>query len=64
MFRKLKSETIKNEVHKRIYGGESQGNEITKFLIQTCVQAKKTPVEGFIMHTSGIQTEFKDLNSP
>ncbi len=37
MFRKLKSETIKTEVHKRIYGADSQGNEITKFLIQVCV---------------------------
>ena len=54
MFRKLKSDTIKNDVHKRIYGADSQGNEITKFLIQTCVQVKKAPIEGFIMHTGSI----------
>jgi len=53
MFRKLKSETIKTEVHKRIYGADSMGNEVTKFLIQVCVQAKKAPIEGFILHTSG-----------
>lgn len=64
MFRRLKTETIKNEVHKRIYGQESQGNEITKFLIQACVQAKKTPIEGFILHTNTIQTQFKESNSP
>ena len=33
MFRRLKADTIKTTVHKRIYGEAAQGNEITKFLI-------------------------------
>ena len=65
MFRRLKADVIKTTVHKRIYGEGAQGNEITKFLIQLCAQAKKGPIEGFIMHTAqSIQTEFKTLNSP
>lgn len=49
MFRKLKLETMKDVVHKRLYGEASQGNEITKFLIQACKTAKAGPIEGFIL---------------
>lgn len=65
LFRRLKTDTIKTLVHKRVYGNESQGNELTKFLIQSCVAAKKGPIEGFILHTAAsIETDFKTLNSP
>ena len=71
MFRRLPSETIKTEVHKRIYGLESPGNEITKVLIQAYNQVKKGaiicggPIEGFVHHYKDqLQTDFKSLNSP
>lgn len=47
MFRRLPSETIKTEVHKRIYGPESQGNELTKMLISAFREAKRGPIDGF-----------------
>jgi|LauGreDrversion4_2_1035121.scaffolds.fasta_scaffold06558_14 hypothetical protein len=47
MFRRLPSETIKSEVHKRIYGPDSQGNELTKMLIQAYRDIKKGPIDGF-----------------
>jgi hypothetical protein len=33
MFRRIKTETIKKVVHPKIFGEDSQGNELTKFLI-------------------------------
>ena len=59
MFRRLSSDTIRNHVHKKIYGPNAQGNEITKSLIQVCTQAKKAPIEGFMLNVKEyIQTEF------
>lgn len=50
MFRRLPSETIKTEVHRRIFGAESAGNEITKVIIQAFNTIKRGPIEGFVLH--------------
>jgi len=47
MYRRIKPETIRETVHKQIYGADSQGNEITKFLIQQSHSAKRSRIEGF-----------------
>ena len=63
-FRRLKTETIKTTIHKKLHGEESKGNEITKFLIAHCQAAKRGPIEGLILHTKdSISTEFPALNS-
>lgn len=65
-YRRLSEETIKGEVHKKLYGPESQGNELTKVLIGMYNQVKKGPIEGFLL-TCGdkgtTETEFPQLNS-
>ena len=33
MFRRLKADVIKSYVHKKLYGADSLGNELTKSLI-------------------------------
>ncbi len=59
MFRRLKSETIKNYVHKKLYGDKSVGNEITKSLIALCSAAKKGPIDGFVpLVKESVETDF------
>ncbi len=51
MFRRIKADVIKTTVHKKLYGPDSQGNDLTKFLIVQCNNAKKGAIDGFIFDT-------------
>ncbi|CDW71353.1 dna-dependent protein kinase catalytic subunit [Stylonychia lemnae] len=65
MFRRLKPETIRQQVHKKLYGESSPGNELTKSLIQLCTLAKKAPIDGFVNFVKdSIKSEFPQYNSP
>ena len=45
LYRRLTGDMIKGTVHKRLYGNDTQGNELTKSLIPICHYAKCTPFE-------------------
>jgi hypothetical protein len=45
LYRYLDPERIRNEVHKNIYGANSQGNELTKKVILVCHKIKKNKFE-------------------
>lgn len=66
MFRRLPADTIKNEVHKRVYGQSSTGNDLTKLLIMLFQkEAKKGPIEGFIFQTEEyIDKDVQPMNAP
>ena len=51
-YRRLEQEIIKSDLHKYLYGGSTQGNELTKFLISSCNAAKKQQFAGY----KGVQT--------
>ena len=76
MYRRLPVQTIKEVVHKRIYGESSKQNELTKLLIENAYLGKREPIKGFAnicrdderdaqgnVINGNIETQFKEVNS-
>ena len=57
MYRRIDADTIKSDLHKHLYGASSQGNELTKFLIMSCHNAKRQPAAGYKELDSWLQSQ-------
>ncbi len=47
VYRRLPVKTVKEVIHRRLYGENSAQNELTKFLSEYAAKAKREPIKGF-----------------
>jgi hypothetical protein len=59
-FKRLPSEMVKDEITKRLFNSNAQGNELTKILILELHNAKRTKIPDFDLITKNIKLEELD----
>lgn len=63
MYTRLDAEAIKSSLHQALYGKDTKGNELTKFLIINCHGAKRQFLPSYKRLSDWLESQEKDVRS-